>query len=206
MIGAFNCFGCGSESYFIKNGVVFCSFCGKGRKQAKISETKQMKTCKDCKWYSKRVYHVHNDFTCVLRGMMYPEYIEICECFERKTMSIEKVYEVMQEAWVELYNVEVGDVVKVLRTAKTRELGWVNSWVPEMKPGRELKVTSITKNNVNLENVASRYGSSLGYPFYVLEPVKKAEPVIEITIKVNGKESKLSDISKETLLNIREKS
>lgn len=31
------------------------------------------------------------------------------------------------------------------------------------------------------------------------------EPTIEITVKVNGKESKLSDISKETLLKIREK-
>jgi hypothetical protein len=33
---------------------------------------------------------------------------------------------------------------------------------------------------------------------------KPEEPVIEITVKVNGKEAKLSDISKETLLQIRE--
>ena len=32
---------------------------------------------------------------------------------------------------------------------------------------------------------------------------RNEEPTIEITVKINGKESKLSDISKETLLQIR---
>ena len=116
---------------------------------------------------------------------------------------IKEAYKVIQKAWVELYNVEVGDTVRVLRKAKTNELGWHNSWSyyddkMSESVGNLLKVSYVGRD-ISLDN-------GYGYPFFCLEPVKKAEPKIEITVKVNGKESKLSAISKETLLNIRRQS
>ena len=113
-------------------------------------------------------------------------------------MNIEEAYKVMQAEWVRLYNVEVGDTVKVLRAAKTRELGWGNSWEMVMNAGSEREVRSVSDGNIDLDD-------GYGYPFFVLELVKKAEPTIEINIKINGETRKLSDISQETLLNIRSK-
>ena len=157
-----------------------------------------MEHCKNCKWYSKRVYHVNNDFTCVLRGMMYPEHIEICKCYERKEMSTKEAYKVLHDEWIKSNNVEDGDIVKVLRTPKEKdELGsetWAATGVKNMV-GREYKIDSVFSNRIVVDGWS--------WPFFCLEFVKKAEPKIEITVKINGKTSKLSDISKETLLNIR---
>ena len=160
-----------------------------------------MKTCENCKWYAKRVYHAPGEFTCTLRKMIYKKCIGTCTGFERKIMSIREAYEVLQAEWVKLYNVRVGDTVKVLRAAKTHELGWKNSWPKGnmcVSIGETLKVMSID-SDILLYN-------GYGYPFFCLELVKKAEPVIEITCKVNGKTVPFGTLSKETILNIRRES
>ena len=116
-------------------------------------------------------------------------------------MNIKEAYEVMQAEWVRLYNVEVGDTVKVIRAAKTHELGWNNSW----QDGNMCESIGETLKVMGIDSDILLY-NGYGYPFFCLELVKKAEPVIEITLKINGKESKLSDISEETILNIRRES
>jgi len=85
-------------------------------------------------------------------------------------MEIREAYKVMQAA----SGIEVGDTVKVLRTAKGAECGWDNSWVRDMDK-------SIGKSMVVMR-IASFYGIELKdgnnrftYPFYVLEIIKKKQ-------------------------------
>ena len=80
-------------------------------------------------------------------------------------MDIEEAYQAMQ---VEC-GIEVGDTVKVLRKAKTREMGWKNSWTEEMDGlvGEEAEVVAIREYGIWLKN-------SLWFPFFVLEKVKDA--------------------------------
>jgi len=110
-------------------------------------------------------------------------------------MNIREAYQVLQAEWVKLYNVEVGDTVKVLRKAKKNELGWSNSWESCMFVKQKKRVEGIGHNIV--------LDDGYGYPFFVLEFVEKGEPKIEIDVRINGRTVKLSEISEETLLNIR---
>ena len=112
-------------------------------------------------------------------------------------MSLRDCYELMQAEWVKLYNVEVGDIMRVLRAVKDCELGYFGESADRKNRmvGKCYEVLRIDSNHIVL---AHDY-----FPFFCLEFVKKAEPEIEINVKINGKISKLSDISKETLLNIR---
>jgi len=146
-----------------------------------------MRTCKECKWYS------------FCRGMIYPERIKPCACFERKTMvelkTLQEAYKVMQAAWVELYDVEIGDTVKIIRDTKNNELGSLLGYCDWMT-GKECRVLFIRDNCIDLERAGC-------FPFFCLEVVKKAEPKIEVTCKVNGKTMPLSTLSEETILNIR---
>jgi len=217
-----------------------------------------MRACKDCKWYSKRDYHLHDEFACVFRGVINPECIKPCKNFERnqvfeikrtcedckyfggytgqkgvavqtyfcnypfsaivyrhyspkdicgyfeerKTMvelkTLEKAYKVMQAAWVELHHVEVGDTVKILRGMGHNELGSVGESCNWMT-GKECRVSAIKDNYIALEQTGY-------FPFFCLEVVKKAEPKIEVTCKINGETMPLSTLSEETILNIRRSS
>jgi len=156
-----------------------------------------MRTCKECKWYSfcRKWYSF-------FRGMGYPERIEPCDCFERKTMveskTLQEAYKVMQAAWVELYDVEVGDTVKIIRNMKHNELGSLHDYCDWMT-GKECRVSAIKDNYIALEQAGY-------FPFFCLEVVKKAEPKIEVTCKINGKAMPLSTLSEETILNIRRSS
>jgi len=105
--------------------------------------------------------------------------------------------------------IKKGDIVKVLRTFKTSELGSNASWLEHKNLiGQMFKVKDISESG---RSFVLDIPTSPGYeeynlfPFFVLELVKKAEPVIEITVKINGVTRKLSDISQKTLLNIRNK-
>ncbi len=73
--------------------------------------------------------------------------------------------------------IDVGDCVKVLRTAKDCELGWGNSWTYDMNEqlNRTLEVESIGDNGIHLSDGYS-------YPFFVLEVVKKAEKLVDVTV------------------------
>jgi len=60
------------------------------------------------------------------------------------------------------------------------------------------------KNGFHLCTWIDRYGRGDTYPAFTWEQIKPIEDTIEITVKINGKEAKLSDISDETLTKIKE--
>lgn len=65
------------------------------------------------------------------------------------------------------YEFKPGDRVRVLRTAKTHENGWDNSWVPSMDDavGKEFEVTRVSTTGVHFKH---RFE---GFPPFVLELV-----------------------------------
>ena len=97
-------------------------------------------------------------------------------------MDIREAYTVMQAA----SGIEVGDKVRVLRRAKSREMGWEGFWRPRMDFALN-EVMEVTRFN-------SAGGLELGlgfyYPFFVLELVEKATS----TITLFGKKYNVSDI------------
>jgi len=68
--------------------------------------------------------------------------------------------------------IKVGDRVRVLRKAKEGERGWGNSWVEDMdgKVGK----TGIV-HYVDEEFGIGLSGSTCGFPYFVLEKVKKTK-------------------------------
>jgi len=126
-------------------------------------------------------------------------------------MTDKEAYQHLQASWVRDNNVKVGDTVKVLRAPTTpEELGYGGLEVGEKRRyvGRTFEIIGL--GMLGIKNLAvvldvpdSRFNC---FPFFCLEVVKKAESKIKITCEVNGKVSKLSDISEETLLKIRRQS
>jgi hypothetical protein len=68
-----------------------------------------------------------------------------------------------------------GDTVKVLRKAKTHELGWKNSWTDQMDSlvGKTVKVTSVKENGIHVNEDFSSAVEGFGLPFFVLEKVEE---------------------------------
>jgi len=85
---------------------------------------------------------------------------------------LQVAYLIMQEA----SGIKEGDTVKVLRNAETHEMGWGNSWTPEMTKniGKKLIVSYIGVENtgINLDGQC--------YPFFVLKKVESAKPKDDI--------------------------
>ena len=120
-----------------------------------------------------------------------------------KEMKLKEAYKVLQAEWVKLYNVEVGDTVRVLSAPKENdELGTVGCCESEGKKRMIGNSYEILRINSGTVAGISIYGWV--FPFFCLELVKKAEPKIEINVKINGKTAKLSQISEETLSNLRD--
>lgn len=94
-------------------------------------------------------------------------------------MNTREAYIIMQEA----SGIEVGDTVKVLRVAKTHEMGWDNSWVSRMEPtiGEIFVVDCLCNGGEGIHN----RGNDADYPFFVLEIVEKV--VKRPTVKVGAK-------------------
>jgi len=165
------------------------------------------RTCEDCKWFggytgekgvAVQTYFCDNPVSAIKYRHYNPK--NICKRFEeRKTMveskTLQEAYKIMQAAWVELYDVEVGDTVKIIRDTKNNELGSLHGYCDWMT-GKECQVSSIGNNYIGLERAGY-------FPFFCLEVVKKAEPKIEVTCKINGETMPLSTLSEETILNIR---
>lgn len=83
---------------------------------------------------------------------------------------------------------KVGDIVRVLRKAKTNEDGWENSWEPEMdssvgNTATVVKPHSELKYNVRL---VGEHVPDYGYPSFVLELVKNSDrsKVFDIAKKI----------------------
>ena len=100
-------------------------------------------------------------------------------------MSLQTAYLVMQENC----EIGIGDTVRVLRAAKTREMGWGNSWTEDMD-------SSVKKEFIVLENNGA-HGLKLDddeykldYPFFVLEKIKSAPQ--RKKIEFDGKEVEVS--------------
>ena len=90
-------------------------------------------------------------------------------------MTIKEAYQKMQSE----SGIGVGDTVKILRGAKTNEMGWNNGWVSKMDKhiGKLGIVIYIDTSGINLDVEGDRWV----YPFFVLELLKKKE-VKEVTM------------------------
>jgi len=120
-----------------------------------------------------------------------------------ESKTLQEAYKVMQAAWVELYNVEVGDTVRVIRCTEEDELGYRGCATNAV--GHISTIRSIYGcDGIRLNEQSS--SGSYWFPFFCLEVVKKTEPKIEITCKINGETMPLSTLSEETILNIRRSS
>lgn len=166
-----------------------------------------MEHCENCKWFGGYIHKrelVVQSYLCNEFNIIYNFVKRTCVDYERKTMNIKDCYKLMQAEWVKLYNVEVGDTVKVLRCGKKAELGFSSYFTPGMFEliGSKAKVVWFDTCCITLRFSEHTY---YAFPFFCLEFVKKAEPVIEITVTVNHKEVPLNTLSKETLLRIRDK-
>lgn len=90
-----------------------------------------------------------------------------------------KKYAAAQSAWIEMVNLEVGDVVKVLRSAESHQYGWRNTWVKsemDIAVGEELVVANIGGAQDTGISLKVSKDNWLRYPFYVLEKVKRKMP------------------------------
>ena len=164
-----------------------------------------MKHCENCIWfggYTGTVGGLVQAYYCKdpAPRIRYDHYNSnlICGNYkERKEMNTEEAYKVLQAAWVRLYNVEVGDIVRLVKAAKSYELGCTSSFCNSLDDiGREFIVKAIHSEGGLKVN-------GWFVPFFCLEFVKKAEPTVEITCKVNGEVTSLKTLSEETILNIR---
>ena len=95
---------------------------------------------------------------------------------------METLYDKLHDAIIEETGLKVRDTVKVLRKAKSYELGWDQSWEQPMNDwiGKELVVERISKSGVRL-----RWGCERRYyffPIHILEIVKVgiALPVFDL--------------------------
>lgn len=94
----------------------------------------------------------------------------------------------LKDAYLTLHNasgIEVGDTVRVLRKAKSYEMGWSNSWQVEMDGfiGGTFEVRSDSKA-MGIELRRLGYSYNLGFPFFCLEIVKKAAKVKPLSGKI----------------------
>lgn len=92
-------------------------------------------------------------------------------------MSNMEEYNNLQTIMVKHMNLKKGDIVKPVRTAKTREMGWSDAWVDEMTEnvGNTLMVVSIHFETGVLLN------DGFSYPIFVLEKLSDSLPVIKLT-------------------------
>jgi hypothetical protein len=86
-----------------------------------------------------------------------------------------EAYNVLQAEWAKSH--PAGTRVKILRSAKTHEMGWQNSWENEMdaRVGNIYTISSISNAGIWFKEIG------YGYPFYILG--KATEQVTRITIE-----------------------
>ena len=109
-------------------------------------------------------------------------------------MTLEEAYLTMQENC----GIEVGDTVKVLRKAKSEEMGWSAIWTGSMSDlvGKTAKVTEFDKDRNGLS-----LNDDYWFPFFVLELVEKAPKIIKRFFNEKGEDitDKLSEETKAKL-------
>ena len=85
-------------------------------------------------------------------------------------MDIEEAYQVMAKE----SGINIGDTVKVLRKAQSKEMGWPTIWDPSMDKmiGNEYTVVEIGDGEYQLDGL-------YWFPFFVLEKIKPVKPAHE---------------------------
>ena len=70
---------------------------------------------------------------------------------------------------------KVGDTVKVLRKARTHELGWKNNWIDQMDSliGKTVRVTSVKETGIHVNEDFSSAVEGFSFPFFVLEKIEE---------------------------------
>lgn len=98
-------------------------------------------------------------------------------------MDIKKAYQKMQAEC----GIDVGDKVRVLRTAKCGEMGWYGlcdcTRMQKLNLGQVLKVTMINEYTDGYIELEKRHGGLTFIPFFALELVEKAKPEKMVTVK-----------------------
>ena len=89
------------------------------------------------------------------------------------TQKKHEIYLKKQKAWIEEHQVKVGDKVKVLWAAVEDERGWNNSWIT---PDMDRTVGKIRRIVGIGDDIALNGKNGLGYPYFVLEIIKKKRP------------------------------
>ena len=83
---------------------------------------------------------------------------------KEQNMNIKEAYKVMQAAWVDLYDVKVGDTVRVLRSPKNNELGCICAGSRDYVGERKV-----------VERICCDFIEAGPYwPFFCLEKIKSA--------------------------------
>ena len=85
-------------------------------------------------------------------------------------MDSKEAYQVMAKE----SGIKIGDTVKVLRKAQSKEMGWTGYWPPDMDDavGNEYTVSAIEIGEYQLDCL-------YWFPFFVLEKIKSAKPAHE---------------------------
>lgn len=92
-------------------------------------------------------------------------------------------YIAAERSFKTLTQLKVGDKVKVIRTAKDRELGWSNSWNKtsmDKQVGKTLKVAS---GGFASEGSGIYCNDGYYYPFFCLEVLKTSAPDVQIKLE-----------------------
>ena len=111
-------------------------------------------------------------------GMWQGRYRKIEETATVKSMTINECYTQMQEAC----GIEVGDTVKVLRTAKDYEMGWGTVWVRTMDGfvGKQFVVNDV--GAARGFRVTADDGDNYWLPFFILQLVSKKKAVVKVVL------------------------
>ncbi len=133
--------------------------------------------CENCKNFKGYTGAIAKEYRCAYRNEKMGWDLSVCPhhiCSEYKPrkeqdMDIKEAYKVMQAAWVDLYDVKVGDTVKVVKGMSSNELG---CWCTET--GNSRKANKIGET-LKIQSIAERYISlavSGDWPFFCLEKIK----------------------------------
>ena len=93
----------------------------------------------------------------------------------------------VQEAFAAHLNLKVGDKVKVLRKAESRELGWTDGWLPTMNASVGQTFEVIRMGDLHSLGVTLNDRGNYAYPYHVLEVVSRK--VDKKTIAISSKYS-----------------
>jgi len=103
-------------------------------------------------------------------------------------VKVSMTYRERQDDWVKDNDIKIGDLVKILRKAGTREDGWKNSWIPSMnsRVGEigVVKGFGCLGEGIRIE-VFNDKSSICDYPFFVLEKVTEVPIPKGVIIRKN---------------------